>query len=526
MTHLFVTVGISVFSNMLRWAAEIKHPDLEGLQSAWRKLLKEKVVTKEAKLLVDVVKDEFFKYTEQDDVYQHGGVVLPKMGTRTAIRNSQHLNFEKNYDASAETQSIHQILSAAQWQKEQLLVHLISTDTKLSRMAAQVLEYYFEDEPRIDTIDHKVIAGLQINNQNEFQDSGFQELIGHIEKLKTTSVLIDGEHLQLPAIINVTGGYKGVVPILTIAGQLLDMPIVYLYEGNNNLIVIPALPLSFDWTCMEVYRYYFSKLETQTLDSKIGRKKQRERIYRATHFDSDEDFEDFKELFLENALMRKLPDSEDFAITFLGRLMQQHIEAVYPAATNTFGLAIEFLFYEYLINEPLKWQGTTYYWVQHNVKVGKYDIDLILYPNRQNKDSAIIAEVTSYGQLQVRNSNNYFHFKKQFKRQIKALRESNTTPACYLLFLYGYQVVNDWESLQPALVYIWSVLQENGFEAFQIFTVDLPIRLNKNTNNRNPYSAIYQKKLSRDKQLIKQHFDPKYGNTYLPVLMMHSFQRQ
>jgi guanosine-3',5'-bis(diphosphate) 3'-pyrophosphohydrolase len=47
-------------------------------------------------------------------------------------------------------------------------------------------------------------------------------------------------------VFNVTGGFKAVVPYLTLLGMFENVGIVYVYEESDELIRLPALPVRFD----------------------------------------------------------------------------------------------------------------------------------------------------------------------------------------------------------------------------------------------------------------------------------------
>ena len=46
--------------------------------------------------------------------------------------------------------------------------------------------------------------------------------------------------------LNPTGGFKGVVPFITVLGMLFQIKTVYVFEFSKTLIKLPPLPVSFD----------------------------------------------------------------------------------------------------------------------------------------------------------------------------------------------------------------------------------------------------------------------------------------
>ena len=47
--------------------------------------------------------------------------------------------------------------------------------------------------------------------------------------------------------LNATGGFKGMVPYLTLYGMFYDLPVSYIFEQSETLIQLPRIPLAFDW---------------------------------------------------------------------------------------------------------------------------------------------------------------------------------------------------------------------------------------------------------------------------------------
>jgi putative CRISPR-associated protein (TIGR02619 family) len=47
-------------------------------------------------------------------------------------------------------------------------------------------------------------------------------------------------------ILNPTGGFKGVVPFMTVLGMLYSAKVVYMFEFSNQLVTLPPLPVTLD----------------------------------------------------------------------------------------------------------------------------------------------------------------------------------------------------------------------------------------------------------------------------------------
>lgn len=157
-----------------------------------------------------------------------------------------------------------------------LTIHLLCTDTILSPLCAEVIAGYFEKEENKEVkegdriiITRKVIFEKpgegqttiieKIKEQN-FSSShiiknlnlkGYSEqgLLNLIEQIKNiTSSAGTGNTL-----LNITGGYKALIPPITILAQLYHLSIYYLYEDSTEIIHLPPMPIGFDWEIIEKY---------------------------------------------------------------------------------------------------------------------------------------------------------------------------------------------------------------------------------------------------------------------------------
>jgi putative CRISPR-associated protein (TIGR02619 family) len=85
-----------------------------------------------------------------------------------------------------------------------------------------------------------IVEGLQVRDSLRFRRIGVRNLFDQIDRLRkeTTEAAIE---------LNATGGFKGMVPYLTLYGMFHDLPVSYIFEQSNTLIRLPRIPLAFDW---------------------------------------------------------------------------------------------------------------------------------------------------------------------------------------------------------------------------------------------------------------------------------------
>lgn len=81
------------------------------------------------------------------------------------------------------------------------------------------------------------IAGLQVDDVARFRRVGIQNLFGTIADLHREAG---------SAVLNITGGFKSVVPYITLYGLLYRLPVVYVFERSPTLIELPPAAVSFD----------------------------------------------------------------------------------------------------------------------------------------------------------------------------------------------------------------------------------------------------------------------------------------
>lgn len=493
MLHLFTPVGISIFLNLIRWAKEVQHPRMPKLQEALNSCLKNVASSEEMELLITTIEDKLFN------------------NQSTNKNKTDQIQIFPNYQASAEIQSIHQILLHSKWQGIKFRLHLLTTDSQTSPLAAKIIAAYLEKKLRIESVIIRKIDKLQINQSDKFRDHGIQSLINYIHSAKNKTLRINNRNQRIEGLLNITSGYKGITPILTIVGQLLKIPLVYLYERSDNLIEIPPLPLSFNWTQLELFQYCFAKLIAEGATNQSG-KSSTKLIINWVENDGLRNF--FYNEMLENALVKEVPPGNTYEITFLGRLLRHHIEQVYPSGTKAFGIAFEFIFYEAFINEPLEWDSFAFNWVIHHKQLAGREFDLEFRLNRNLEGPFVVGEICSYGQLADFKGNKKYAFLKQLKKQVKLFSKGTYTPWGYLLLIYSYKGMSDWDLLRETIQDVREKLKVGGITRLRVFGVKLPIVI-KSTGNRNPYSDLYQKKLTRNKQLWRQGNHNKYGNPWL-----------
>jgi hypothetical protein len=239
-------------------------------------------------------------------------------------------------NASAEIRSIIEICK--QEPNTDFEVHLIATDTVLSVLAAELICEWFnrtdnkekpenlknclfakpQEPEKFEKQDNErhIIKNLRVDNKATFE-KGFMNLVSVLDKL------IEKDK----TILNITGGYKAIIPIITLLGQIKEVPLKYIYndsdlkDSENPLIEVGNLPFSFDIGYIEGYVH----LITDT--SKIDNNKVAKKLF-------------------ELGLVQK--DTVPTELSIIGELIKNKLESDdLPFAKTTMGYLVEYKFYEY-----------------------------------------------------------------------------------------------------------------------------------------------------------------------------------
>jgi len=151
----------------------------------------------------------------------------------------------KNIESSAEIKSLHKIQKKL---AESLDVYLLATDTAVSALAAEIIQAKFDGVKDFQVNfnpDHDVISGLQVENYQLFVQTGLPNLVERIDK-------IAGGYFG-NVVFNIAGGYKGVIPYLTVMALINNCDIYYIFEESQTVIEIPRAPLEINYSVFDKY---------------------------------------------------------------------------------------------------------------------------------------------------------------------------------------------------------------------------------------------------------------------------------
>lgn len=215
-----------------------------------------------------------------------------------------------NPDASAEIKSIIKIQGML---KEDIRVFLLATDTIVSRLAAEIIQHWFEDyDKKIEiafNVETDVIKSLQVAFYKSLIKEGLPNLINRINLIAGGGM--DSKGYFKDIIFNITGGYKAIIPFMTIMAQVKGCKTVYIFEDTDSLILIPNLPLKIDFGIFEDYPNEIALLD-EGMDN--------------YHQEKDRSFQAFSEL--EEKCMIEQIDNHAF-LSPVGRIFHEEFKDKY-----------------------------------------------------------------------------------------------------------------------------------------------------------------------------------------------------
>lgn len=148
--------------------------------------------------------------------------------------------------ASAETNSLSRILQEGD---EVVLLH---SDTEEGARVATLLERFYQEQGV--SCSRVRIYGLTYEAQG-FVDFGLKNFVralaGEIRKATKRGKEV---------VINATGGFKAEIAYATVLGLLFKVPVCYIHERFQEVVVLPPAPMGWDSSLFLWYREFFDWL--------------------------------------------------------------------------------------------------------------------------------------------------------------------------------------------------------------------------------------------------------------------------
>jgi putative CRISPR-associated protein (TIGR02619 family) len=151
-------------------------------------------------------------------------------------------------------------------------VVLLATETIDGKLCAELVQRMLKTRKLCSSVELKVIEGLQAQDGKRFRQEGLKNLMAYIARFENSDV-----------VFNPTGGFKSVVPYITLAGMLFNKPVKYIHEYSDDLMTLVNIPITVD---DELIFFVEDKLQRIERDSCMTKKEWQMGIeYHNTRFD-------------------------------------------------------------------------------------------------------------------------------------------------------------------------------------------------------------------------------------------------
>ena len=142
-------------------------------------------------------------------------------------------------------------------------VRLLCSDTIHSHICADVIAGALDENYKVETIEK-----LNLTDAKTFQRDGLTNLFKKLRDPTTRPPsLYKNTLLETRVIYNITGGYKALIPYMTIFAQMSRAPIYYLFENTDTLIKIPQLPVTVDFERLIPHKSFLLDLRNNFINT-------------------------------------------------------------------------------------------------------------------------------------------------------------------------------------------------------------------------------------------------------------------
>lgn len=406
---------------------------------------------------------------------------------------------EYNEDCCAEIKTLMEFYKNINNEENcEIKVYLIITDTARSALASKIIKENISNyNSNIKVAESFVVKGLQTDDYQKFENEGINHLFEILEKK-----IINAEYKNKnkifnkdKTIINISGGYKVIIPYMTIFAQVYGIKSIYIYEDSSSIVTIPALPLQIDWAFAEKYYPYLS--ESTIIENK----------------EKQEYLEEIGLLKYERGKYKK---------TSLGNFFSNAIERELHVSRAVMGYFFEYKFYEYFIThiyqdkyKVVKHSEITY---EDEKPSNDVEIDLILSTGKENDKDYIAIEVKTLNDLKSLKV-----LSEQIERQLNVMKNTHEFAKEYHLCFYtpnndmfeglSSDNNNNCNSQKEKIRELSKLFENLPIEKFKVFIIkanyqlDMEERKNdKGMKNSNPYQQLMKDKLEYNKNFKEIKF--------------------
>ncbi len=170
----------------------------------------------------------------------------------------KNLNLDKSTDLDKSSAEIKSLVKLGINQDDE--VYLFTTETIDGKLCAEILNEFIKEKLGCE-VKIEEIKGLQVGDFEIFKKEGIKNFIDRL-----TSI-IDNPNYRYGSemILNITGGFKAVIPYTTILGMMKFIKVVYIFEDTQGLLELPPLPITYNKDFLQQHKSIFDRLAERTI---------------------------------------------------------------------------------------------------------------------------------------------------------------------------------------------------------------------------------------------------------------------
>ncbi len=328
---------------------------------------------------------------------------------------------------SAEIQTVFKMIQKRQ-QGVDYVLRLLASDSDDSEFCAYAVGAALK---KCKGISYSVsrLRGLVVNDYSSFRKRGVDSLVSSLRQIKDEAK--DGV-----VEVCISGGFKGVIPVITVAAQILRLRAYYTYEMQGDLIEIPVLPFNFDW---EAWDEFFYRLEQEP--SSMSREE------------------------IDHMLAAGMAD-ESGNLSVMGEMFKSYARDKLPHIPNVWGRMVEHLLFEYFAGEAFVTAGgERLEFAERSVRLNRVEFDLA-FGGKKDKFK-VFGEIKPVKVI----FSGIEKLKKQAEAQAQVLKNIGAIEMC--LFLYSRTGSINLKIINKILPEIKEIYKKRAGIALRVFTLNV-----------------------------------------------------
>ncbi len=218
----------------------------------------------------------------------------------------------------------------------------ITVDDYYENKSKEIKNYVKDDLPKIhESLKNNKTYKLIITQEGAKKTSDWATYAQNsnlIQELKSQQIYL-----------NISGGFKAMIPYTSLMGQLYDLRLTYVFDDEKSeMIFIDKMPINFDLSLAEQYAPYLERLESFGEETEIFKLFQKQKLVRTKNGKTE--------------------------LTAIGTLLKEFIMLNASTDSRSWGIFAEYKIFEYFYENPYKQNST----IKHSKYIGngKEEIDI------------------------------------------------------------------------------------------------------------------------------------------------------